>query len=46
MRNWLDHERSDADAARIHTLGNVVVPSQAALAFPILINMYKEGVTN
>lgn len=42
MSSWLVEERSEEDAARMHHLGNIVVPQQAAMAFPILLKMYRE----
>ena len=40
--SWLVAERTPEDSARIHALGNIVVPQQARMAFPILLRMFKE----
>lgn len=40
VSTWLHHERTIEESKRFHCLGNLVVPAQAQLAFPILLQMF------
>lgn len=45
MSQWLTGDVSADDRARLRSLGNVVVPAQARLAFEILLRIHREAAS-
>jgi hypothetical protein len=43
--DWLGHERSEEDACRMHTLGNIVVPLQGTVGWHVLLGMFSHKET-